>query len=562
MNSVCPLSWTIGFFNVLRFHPSLLVHTSYIFLHAGIAERWKQVVAYHFTGRSVSGSSLRDVILNVISEATKIGLRVICVTSDMGPGNQAMWRQFGIHYKRDSFTTCVPHPEDPSARLHFLADVPHVVKNLCNALLTHKKFILSSEVQDQHKLVSNVVDLAHIQEVVEVQGEGLKLAPSLSSKTTNATRHFSKMKVRNALQLFSKSVSASLRTLVAEEGFPDSYLTTAWFVDCVDTWFNFMSSRHPVMALSKRNEQAFTTATTFLEGFMATVSTLQFSKPGWKPVQTGILMSTRSVLNICSELLDDSFQFLLTSRLTQDCVENLFSVVRSKNATPTSREFKYALRVICVAQFLHSVGSSNYDYDDREYLGELLPSNSMPAVKDVPDTALLENVNTLTVSATCDLNNLEKQSLYYLAGYCAQSLKKQKWACESCVKVLERRSDSPRHQYATLVMYRNFTDGALFEINDVTFQTFLRWETVFRKHEPVIKCCGIGKRMLDDCLTVTPDLPVPDCHPLIERLAKKFINVRLHIVCKQLTDKLNEDAAKTVPMGSKSMAMRALVQKV
>ena len=53
------------------------------------------MVAYHYTGNSIPGSALKDV-LRIVHEATAIGLRIIAVTSDMGPSNRAMCREFGI----------------------------------------------------------------------------------------------------------------------------------------------------------------------------------------------------------------------------------------------------------------------------------------------------------------------------------------------------------------------------------------------------------------------------------------------------------------------------------
>lgn len=34
------------------------------------------------------------------------------------------------------------------------------------------------------------------------------------------------------------------------------YKTTAWFVKRINNWFDFMTSRHPVMALSKKTDMA------------------------------------------------------------------------------------------------------------------------------------------------------------------------------------------------------------------------------------------------------------------------------------------------------------------
>ena len=51
-------------------------------------------------------------------------------------------------------------------------------------------------------------------------------------------------------------------------------------------------------------------------------------KPDWKPVQTGVILSSASILGLAEDLLQPT-NFLLTSRFTQDCLENLFSCVRA-----------------------------------------------------------------------------------------------------------------------------------------------------------------------------------------------------------------------------------------
>ena len=72
---------------------------------------------------------------------------------------------------------------------------------------------------------------------------------------------------------------------------------------------------------------------------------------------------------ILKELVDyllekRDFKFLLTSRLTQDCVENLFSVIRQKNAIPNALQFKHNLKLISVSMYMRSIESGNYDFDD------------------------------------------------------------------------------------------------------------------------------------------------------------------------------------------------------
>jgi hypothetical protein len=47
-------------------------------------------------------------------------------------------------------------------------------------------------------------------------------------------------------------------------------------------------------------------------------------KRTWKPSQTGVLMSSESLLGLQAELLENrGYDFILTSRFSQDCLENL-----------------------------------------------------------------------------------------------------------------------------------------------------------------------------------------------------------------------------------------------
>lgn len=63
---------------------------------------------------------------------------------------------------------------------------------------------------------------------------------------------------------------------------------------------------------------------------------------------------------------------MLTSRFTQDAVENLFSVIRSKHVMPNVSHFKYDLRIISIALYTRSINSSNYDFDDSYFLNDYL----------------------------------------------------------------------------------------------------------------------------------------------------------------------------------------------
>lgn len=54
-----------------------------VIMLAGIASRWKQIVAYHFTTKTLKGVDLKDIVDNVIKKGENLGLRIYSITSDI-----------------------------------------------------------------------------------------------------------------------------------------------------------------------------------------------------------------------------------------------------------------------------------------------------------------------------------------------------------------------------------------------------------------------------------------------------------------------------------------------
>lgn len=82
------------------------------------------------------------------------------------------------------------------------------------------------------------------------------------------------------------------------------------------------------------------------------------------------------MLHIQEEFLSvKNYKFLLTSRFSQDCLENFFYMIRSKQVIPNASQFKNNLKSVCVSQFLKDVSKSNYDEDDRRFLVDFLDYN-------------------------------------------------------------------------------------------------------------------------------------------------------------------------------------------
>jgi hypothetical protein len=68
------------------------------------------------------------------------------------------------------------------------------------------------------------------------------------------------------------------------------------------------------------------------------------------------------------ELMEDGFAFVLCGRFSQDVLESLFSVIRSRgDSYPSQLRFRANLCNISVSQYLTDVKSSSYIADQDEY---------------------------------------------------------------------------------------------------------------------------------------------------------------------------------------------------
>ena len=414
------------------------------------------------------------------------------------------------------------------------------------------------DIVQENQLPTNIVSCEHLEALARFQADkDLLLAPKFNMSLITPG-HFSKMKVGQALQVFSHSVSAALNYMVDIEGYDSALKTTAWFVEQTNHWFHLMSSRHPVMALSRQQYYKYQEAIDFLKSFSKTITGCTFGKKGaWKPVQSGIQLSTKSIIELSEDLLESS-GFLLTSRFTQDCLENVFSSVRYKNPVPTPLEFKNALKLISVSQFLKQSSASSYNADDNDYLVDFLGMQPAPATIE----EAIEEVVVCDLSAT-EICGAEEAALYYIAGYCLQSLKKKKQLCSTCLPTTKH--DGTSLAEATLTRLKEYKADALFHCSIDVFRVLKVVEDIIRQLEPYVTTLSDARKSILTNCDQSPALAEitfsSKCHDIKTTIIKKFVGLRIQIICKKLRA-LVKSAGKTSAMGSKSMQMREAVKYV
>lgn len=111
-------------------------------------------------GDSVDGTVLKNLVFEVIEKTEAAGCHVDAVISDMGSGNKALWKCCGISAGRaaEPVVSC-RHPcaANTNRQLYFLADAPHVLKNIRGHLVRGQTIFLPKETVDKYKLPTEKV---------------------------------------------------------------------------------------------------------------------------------------------------------------------------------------------------------------------------------------------------------------------------------------------------------------------------------------------------------------------------------------------------------------------
>jgi len=207
-------------------------------------------------------------VTNIISISELIGLIIIALVSDMGSSNQKLWKNWNITAGRyGEISKFLAHPLDFTRKIYIIPDVPHLFKNIKNMLMTNKILYISDKIKNLYNLPTNVICSSHIEDIIKFQEKlDILLVPKLSEQNL-VPNHFQKMKVGKSTNIINHDVCTALRFLSDELNKPE-YITTAWFIDIVDKWFTLMTSRHPVLALSKLKPEMYESSIKFLKGFI------------------------------------------------------------------------------------------------------------------------------------------------------------------------------------------------------------------------------------------------------------------------------------------------------
>ncbi len=292
----------------------------------------------------------KELLWEILGKLDGIGFSVESVTSDMGPKNMSLWRDLNIHPGNTNFLF-------NGRQLNVLADVPHLLKLLRNHLLD-QGFILKS---------GEVILREHLEKILATDTGELRITHKLKPLHFSCTQS-QRQNVALAAQLLSRSTACALRLIDPEKE------EQASFVELINNAFDILNSR--CGEGHKQFDYALGWETPFKK-FESQKSMLLKAKEeigGMRiidkkvllntgkiqpvksllPFQKGWVISIESSLALLSRLKEKyQAKFIMTSRLNQDIVENLFSRMRymgGANTHPGCVEFMNRLRLLILGQ--------------------------------------------------------------------------------------------------------------------------------------------------------------------------------------------------------------------
>jgi hypothetical protein len=444
--------------------------------------------------------------------------------------------------------------------LYILADAVHLFKNLKQSLETNKIFVLSPEIQTKYSLPSQTVEYAHFVMLMDIdQKDCLKLAPQLA-KTTLTPNTFQKMNVHTSKKVINYETASALDYLSDEQEKPE-LKTTAWFTIMAFCWFQLMTSTSLISALSHKNEESYQNAISHLNEFMYIIRNIKVGNGYWKPWQRGILVTTTGVLELQSKYLDEcGFDFFLTSHLTSNCIENIFSLLRLKHKVMNALQFKQDLKQLQLSKFFKPVNTSSYDLENFVGLSETFEdfcTTYRKNLAEVPKKQQLDLPSQLDIDLI-ELDLTRLNVLFYIVGYILQSVQLNFVTCQKCFDGVIVPKYVARH--TELTRKREMKEGSLIYCSNSFFVFFEVMEKLFRaalNHIP-----KINKGKLIELFNVDHRLRsfnFPICHDLKNKIIKRFALFRLRIELDHL-NRTNKKYEAPAAAGSKSVAQNMYTQ--
>ena len=386
---------------------------------------------------------------------------------------------------------------------------PHLLKSFRNTLLKY-----------DINIGERKISWDYIRQFFEKdQQQKIRLAPKLTEKHI-CVEGFSKMRANLAAQVMSRTVAAGIYTHSVSGTLPQKAIHTAEFVEKVDSLFdcfNSSSKTHYKSVLSAVSADSCHIA--FISKIKDYILSLKVCTPPHVRIHCvdGWLINLAALEALWLHLQSYQVKYLLTRRLNQDCLENLFARLRVRFGNcdhPTAYNFLKGLKSVIINDFSHFSRTSNCEADESYFL-DVTSDDREP---DLPPS----DTDSETEESVENMPPAEVNALVYVAGWtCKKFLKTHN--CQVCRELLldvSQQLDSNNKIFCLLKANYSKSDntfGGLSIPNSSVIEHFKEVEGLLR---PSLEKAMLGKRV---------------SQMLLSKLNNHVFKAPLHLCSTQLT---------------------------
>lgn len=539
-----------------------------VFLATAINGSWKIPVGY-FLVDGVTGSQRATLVKQCLELLHETGVHVTSLTFDGCPANISMAKDLGCSFESENLKSHFEHPVTQKP-LYIFPDPCHMIKLVRNAFEANSIFLdeLNQEVKWMLLKQLNVVQ----------EDEKLHLANKL--RRGHIFFKNQKMKVRLASQLFSNSVADAL-SFCAEIKVPgfENVEGTVVFLKIINDLFDILNSRHmaqlhykkPLCPHNKTQVFEFLTKAELYINKLKLADGTKVINCSRKTGFIGFLTCIKSVKALYIQAVEEeaSIKYLPVYKISQDHLELLFGHIRAHggcNNNPTPRQFQAIYKKLLVKTELRDVDNGNctsleniailtcssaveninitIDPRDRDQAADDVHELYQMAVFEDQIDTLLQNMSNFTSQVIC-----------YIAGFVIHKLFKS-LKCETCISALIA-NDTQNENY--LFIKQKDKGGLIYPANDVITickrmefiikneilngnKIIMTTKNIKQKLTSMALPYFIGVKLFSDIEYHQYEQSPLNNHVtlLIKAVMEKYINIRLHYITKNATQKLSK----------------------
>lgn len=527
---------------------------AHFFMIRGLYENYKYACGYNLSKNNLKGENLKTILIKYINELTRIGFKIIATVCDQCSTNRNTYDLLGVSKNEPFFY------DMNGNKIYALFDMPHLIKSIRNSFIKN----------DFENWKNEIVSCDVIKKIVAQDEKcSSKILPKIGS-THISPNTFQKMSVKLAFQLFSHSTYAAIKaTNTTNPSFFDSssnkVLPTADFILRLNNLIDSLNSSNlKTKNVYKQPIKLKNIPFVFLEEMIDYLKKLKCKNSKKIFCIDGLVQTITAVLSLCEAEIDNvKIYFIMTRRLNQDPLENMFSHIRSAGGycrNPSAQQIGNIFAKMVSVKFIYdTTNSSNCEADHDKYLDidvEALADEHDETVENrqqIDEDVLIEshtiekeNMITSTsenIQSDENLNNFEQLAIRYFAGFCTRSVLK----CPSCKNSLLKDNQVKTSHSENLIIAKNYSIyandfGSLLAPTDEYFEISFKWfkifENFFYKNFHIL---NLKKTIVNLCIENTKEYmkKFEEGHKdHILKVLNQFIVILIKFSCKKKAAKM------------------------